>query len=177
MSLAAAPMFTTDGFVPCSLSVANRLLVEWGHNLGPVHRPFRSEPWVFLVDGQPMSVAVSASIVSNTLTDDEGRVLYRRGQVVELARLASAQRWASRLMLRWWREVAARRWECWPIEAAVSYSQNARHPGNLYRFDGWRKVRTNCGSTGGGAWSRPRYATDAHRGAKTLWLYEYGAAA
>lgn len=132
-----------------SLTEANRLLVRWGHDLGPVNRSFRSEPWVFLVDGRPMSVAVSCSIVSAHVSDSASNVLYRPEQVVELARLASAERWATRLMLRWWREVGARRWECWPVKAAVSYSDK-NHTGNLYRWDGWRMVNDNCGSSGGG---------------------------
>ena len=168
MTLASLlPMSLTDGFVPCDLDEANDLLVRWGHNLGAVHRPFRSESWAFLVDGRPVSVAVSASVVSSTVAG------FRRGEVVELARLASAERWANRLMLRWWREVAAQRWECWPVRAAISYSQNARHSGDLYRFDGWEKVSDDCGSTGGGAWSRKRYATDAVAGKKTLWVWRY----
>jgi hypothetical protein len=31
----------------------------------------------------------------------------------------------------------------------------------------------NCGSNGGGAWSRKRYAGDAVHGKKTLWGYVY----
>ena len=31
------------GLMPLSVGDANDLLVEWGHNLGPVHRPFRQE--------------------------------------------------------------------------------------------------------------------------------------
>ena len=76
-------------------------------------------------------------------------------------------------MLRIWREVCAPRWHYWPVRAAVSYSQNQRHEGRIYRFDGWTKVTDQAGSTGGGAWSRKRYAGDAHHGKKTLWLWEY----
>jgi hypothetical protein len=167
------PMALTDGFVPCSLDEANRLLVAFGHKLGPVNRPFRSEPWLFLVDSRPVSVAVSASIVSRHVSNDEGKVLYRRGEVVELARQASSVRWANRLMLRWWREVGALRWECWPVKAAVLYHHTELHNGDLYRFDGWRRVRSGCGSSGGGTWSSPRSADDASHGPKDLWLWEY----
>lgn len=181
------PMALTDGFVPCSLAEANRLLVQFGHNLGGVNRPFRSEPWVFLVDGVPMSVAVSASIISGAVSVHRGHDLkakpktdcttecrtYERTEVVELARLASASDWANRLMLRWWREVAAPRWTCWPVKAAISYSQNARHAGGLYRFDGWERWSEDCGSSGGGTWSRGRDSYHAAAGSKTLWVWRY----
>ena len=93
--------------------------------------------------------------------------------MVELARLGASVPWASRVILRLWRETCAPRWKCWPVRAAVSYSHNAMHTGNLYRFDGWRPVRDDCGSSGGGSWSRPRYATDVVHGKKTLWLWRY----
>jgi antitoxin VapB len=178
------PLTLTDGFVPTSLADANDLLVAFGHNLGPVNRPFRSEPWVFLVDGQPMAVAVGASIISSTVASHLGHHVqtepcttecrtYARGEVVELARLASSTSWANRLMLRWWKEVAAPRWTCWPVKAAISYSQNTRHGGDLYRFDGWVKGRSDCGSSGGGTWSRGRSTSDAAAGTKTIWVWRY----
>lgn len=157
------------GVVPVRLADANALLARWGHKLGPVHRPFRSEAWALEVDGRPLSVAVTCSIVSSTVAG------YRCREVVELARLCSEPgvAWANRVMLRLWREVLARRWALWPVKAAVSYSHNAMHRGELYRTDGWEKVTEKAGSSGGGAWSRPRYAGEAHHGSKTLWLWRY----
>ena len=156
--------------VPLSVPVTNDLLVRWGHRFGPVHRPFRSEAFALEVDGVPVALAVSASVVSGTVAG------FRRQEAVELARLCASpeHRWATRVMLRLWREVCAPRWKCWPVRVAVAYSQNAHHLGDVYRFDGWRRVSDNCGSSGGGAWSRPRYASDAVYGKKTLWVYEYG---
>ena len=98
---------------------------------------------------------------------------YQRGQLVELARLASCERWANRVMLRLWREVCAPRWACWPVAAAISYSHNAMHTGNLYRFDGWEKFSDDCGSSGGGTWSTKRTRNSAHAGSKTLWVWRY----
>jgi len=112
---------------------------------------------------------MSASAVSSTV------VGYQRDQVVELARLCSARgaAWASRVMIRLWREVFARRWPDWPVLAAISYSQNAHHRGDLYRFDGWTKIRDDAGSTGGGTWTRQREDGHVARGAKSLWLWRY----
>jgi len=153
------------------LATANGLLVEWGHRLGPCERPFRSEAYALTVEGKPVAVAISASAVSAVVGD------YRRNEVVELARLCAHPScpWANRVLLRLWREVCAPRWASWTPQAAVSYSQNAHHTGDLYRFDGWEKVRENCGSTGGGTWSTRRAADAPVAGRKTLWAWRYGA--
>lgn len=159
------------GVLPITPDEANDHLVAWGHKLGPVNRPFRMEAWALEVDGRPVVVAVSASAVSDTVAG------FRRTEVVELARQCAAPgcAWANRVMLRLWREVLAPRWDCWPVKAAISYSKNGMHKGDLYRFDGWEKVTETAGSGGGGSWSRPRYATDAVHGPKTLWLWRYDA--
>lgn len=165
----ALPVGDAAGLSLITLTDANRLLEAWQHYLGPVNRPFGSQAWALTLDGHPISVAVSASAVSATAAG------LRRQELVELARLCThpEQRWATRPMLRLWREVAARRWPYWPTAAAIAYSQNSRHDGALYRFDGWTKVADDCGSSGGGAWSRPRTAGDATHGRKTLWIYRY----
>lgn len=149
----------------------NELLVEWAHNLGPCNRPFGQQGWAFMVDGQPVSVAMSASIVSSTVCE------LRCQQVVELARLCSkpGKNWATRPMLRLWREVCGPRWPYWPVEAAISYSQNARHQGDIYRFDGWERFTETAGSSGGGTWSTPRVEGDPHEGSKSGWVWRYGA--
>lgn len=172
------------------IAEANDLLVRWGHKLGKVERPFRQEAYALEVDGVPISVAISASTVSKTVRGALTRkvnggkrgetfevpVCYRRTEVVELARLGSdpAYPWASRVMLRLWRSVLAQRWDCWPVVAAVSYSHNRYHDGELYRFDGWELINERCGSRGGGNHSRLREDDDAVYGPKRLWLWKYG---
>jgi antitoxin VapB len=143
------------GLYPIEVAQANAFLVKVGHRLGPVNRPFRQEAFGLEVDGHLMAVAVSASMVADHVTtlDLEGAPdeRFNRQEVVELARLAAA----------------GPRWSGWPVRALISYSHNAMHRGDLYRFDGWVKVRSDAGSSGGGSWSRPRYATDAVHGSKT----------
>lgn len=156
-----------SGVYPVEMDEANYMLCAWGHKLGPCKRPFGQEGYCLEVAGKPVAVAVSASIVHGPVAG------YDLKQVVELARLAAGERWACRVMIRLWREACAKLWPHWPVQAAVSYSHNAMHSGNLYRFDGWEKIREDCGSSGGGAWSRKRYAGDAHHGKKTLWLWRY----
>lgn len=155
------------GLYPCHVDDANAWLVRWQHRLGPVHRPFRQEAFALEIAGDVVAVAVSASIVNGPVAG------FERDEVVELARLGAGLPWANRVMLRLWRECAAPRWGGWPVKAAVSYSHNAMHPGNLYRFDGWEKVTETAGSHGGGCWSRKRYATEAVYGRKTLWVWRY----
>jgi hypothetical protein len=157
----------------CDMDVANSYLESWGHRLGAIHRPFHAEAFVFTLFGQPIAVAVSASIVSSTVAE------FRRQDVVECARLCSAPgyAWASRIMLRLWREVCVACWPCWEVKAAVSYSQNAHHSGNLYRFDGWSKASEQAGSRGGGTWTHTRSPEDAAAGKKTLWIWRYPMAA
>ena len=161
--------------MPIEIEDANRFLVDVvKHRLGACERPFRQEAYAIEVDELMVSVAISASAVSDTILDENGTE-FNRTQLVELARLGSAPHfsWASRVMIRLWREVCGPRYNPWTPKLAISYSQNAHHKGDLYRFDGWTKVRENAGSNGGGAWSRKRYAGDAHYGAKTLWLWRY----
>lgn len=157
------------GVYPITLAEANRLLLQWDHKLGELRRPFRNEGWALMLSGEPIAVATSSSIVHGPvdgLTTQE---------VVELSRLCAkpGNRWANRVMLRLWREVCAPSWPCWPVKAAVSYSHNAMHAGDIYRTDGWTRVKTNAGSRGGGSWSRERYAGDAHYGTKSLWVWRY----
>lgn len=163
------PMFPVAALAEVPLTQANQLVTAWGHKLGACNRPFGSQSWVLFIDEQPVSVAISASIVSDQAAG------YPCGQLVELARLCSAEPWANRVALRLWRQVCAPRWPYWPALAAVSYSQNWRHDGDLYRFDGWRKVTEDAGADcgPGATWSKKRSPDDPRRGKKTLWLWEY----
>jgi hypothetical protein len=174
---------------------ANALITEWGHELGACNRPFGQQGWVLDIDGRPVSVAMSASTVSDQVSAPASlpvwlagppgclvgeltyRQVWRRGEIVELARQCSppGNRWANRVMLRLWREVCARRWPYWPVRAAISYQLNARHDGAMYRFDGWRKLTETAGAEcgPGATWSVKRAEGDPRSGRKTLWLWEW----
>jgi len=167
LPLAVAPILA---FTQIAVNQGNVLLSEWDHYLGPANRPFGMQAWALEVDSQPIAVAISASTVSATAAGLE------RTTVVELARLCShpAHRWATRPTLRLWREIAGPRWPYWRAVAAVAYSQNARHGGAIYRFDGWRRVTDNCGrSAGAGTWTKPRPTGERSRGRKSLWIWNY----
>jgi hypothetical protein len=154
---------------PVEPEEVNELLSAWEHRLGPVNRPFTQQGWVLCLDTRPAACAMSGSTVSATVAG------YARTEVVELTRLCARPdlRWINRVMLRLWREVGAPRWPDWEVKAAVSYSHNSYHAGEIYRCDGWKLVREACGSGGGGCHSRPRYATGAVYGKKRLWLWKY----
>lgn len=118
----------------------------------------------------PVSCAVSASTVSAHVRDEATGAIWPRRECVELARLCSGEPWATRVMLRLWREVCAPQWPHWPVKHLIAYSQNDRHEGRIYRFDGWRKFTESGGSSGGGTWSTKRTASHAASGSKTGWV-------
>jgi hypothetical protein len=171
--------FPVAGLMPVSLAWANTLLTRWGHYLGPCERPFGAQAWTLEVESRAVAVAVGCSTVSEHIAGEDrgGPVHMARAELIELARLCAdpGHRWATRPMLRLWREIAAPRWPYWPVTAAVAYSQNRRHAGDIYRWDGWTRIADNCGAQlgAGGTWSRKRRATDAVHGQKSLWLWRY----
>lgn len=155
-------------FAPITKRDANALLTAWNHPLGAFNRPFGYQAWGMAIDGQAVAVAVSASTVGSTSAG------YERRQVVDLARIARHpdHPGVMRVMLRLWRDYLARRWDYWPVHAAVSYGLPGK-AGNLYRFDGWRKIGTCKPWAGGATWSNPSRANSIGDGLKALWVYEY----
>lgn len=157
-------------FAPITRRQANDLLHTFGHPLGPYNRPFGFQAWGLAVDGMAVAVAVSGSTVGARAAG------YDRRQVVDLARIARhpAHPGVMRVMLRLWRDYLARRWEHWPVQAAVSYALPGK-VGNLYRFDGWRNAGKCKPWAGGGTWSNPSKANSIADGVKSVFVYEYPA--
>ena len=151
-ALTTMSLFPLASFDLIANDEADALLVLWGHWLGACHRPFGRQSFGLALERQIISVAVSASTINATCGG------LPRQEIVELARCASHPhyRWATRVCLRLWRELAPACWarKYWPVTACVSYSNALRHTGNLYRFDGWTKVADVAGGTAGGNWSR-----------------------
>ena len=144
---------------------ADELLARWGHYLGPCRRPFGRQSFGLEVFGEVISVAVSASTPNGKCAG------YDRDEVVELARLCTHpdHRWATRVCLRLWREIAPRYWseKYWPVKACVAYANSLRHSGDVYRFDGWKKAATVKGGVAGGGWQRKKRYDP-----KTVWVWE-----
>jgi hypothetical protein len=153
----------------------DRALRDWGHYLGANDRPFGRQDFGLFVDDDLVAVAVSASTVGATCAG------FDRFEVVELARLVRRPdaRWCTRVALRLWREIAPTCWrnvyrDKWPhVRAVVSYSNETRHRGDIYRFDGWQKFGVNRGSTGGGGYTKVRETSEA----KAVWFYPLEVAA
>lgn len=157
-------MFPLVGFYKIDNSEADKLLREWCHWLGGCNRPFGRQSFAVDVCGKgAVSIAVSASTVNATCGG------YDRQSVVELARLCSHpnERWATRVCLRLWREVGAPLWPYWEVKALVSYANNNRHTGDVYRFDGWKKVAEVAGGVAGGGWQRGKRYEE-----KSVWSYK-----
>lgn len=143
---------------------ADAALEQWGHWLGGCARPFGRNSFGLRFGKKLVAVAVSASTAGTRCGG------YSRYEVVELARLCADPEFRSytRVALRLWRETAPRVWadHYWPVKACVSYSNALRHTGDIYRFDGWRKI----GNVRGG------YATGGYQAGtafdpKTVWVY------
>lgn len=153
----------------------NQLLIDWCHELGACDRPFGQDQWGLVVGDRITSVAVSASIISPTVTDATGSV-WPRSRAVELARICTrpGENWATRPMLRLWRAVLVHEWEHWPVDLAVSYATPGQ-VGHIYRHDGWTRVRQVKRSSPGATstWSKPSATDVIGDGRKTLWTYKY----
>lgn len=167
------PIFT---FGRIDDDVADARLVEWGHWLGACNRPFGRQSFGLTYCGELVSVAVSASTVNASCGG------WPRNQVVELARQCShpLHRDLTRVMVRLWRIFAPRAWshQYWPVKAVVSYSNRNRHSGDIYRFDGWKKIKdvpggragvnTGDGRGPGRGWTRPRKNYEP----KSVWVFQ-----
>lgn len=162
-------MFPLLSFVEIDNHEAERALIRSEHYLGPCNRPYAKQSFGLLLRGQLVSIAVSASTPAPTCDR------YARKEVVELARLASLPGYNTftRVAIRAWREIAPAVWaqRYWHPIACVSYSSETRHKGDVYRFDGWRKVAIVRGSTGGGHHSKRQERDD-----KAIWVWKLGIA-
>jgi hypothetical protein len=157
-------LFPLAAWDRCNDAVADAALVRWGHWLGGCNRSFGRQSFGLWLAGELVAVAVSASTVNKSCAG------YRRQECVELARLCShpEHRDLTQVALRLWRVTAASEWSAhyWPVRAYVAYSNRLRHSGDLYRFDGWRRVADVPGGVAGGNWSRARRYEP-----KSVWTY------
>lgn len=121
------------------IEMANNLLVEWGHRMGPVRRPKYAieAAHALFQHGRPVAVTVAGETVREVV----GQTGITRDDAVELIRLCAARSHLCRPMLRLWREMIFP-----PIAAAhrrtvaISYQDQALHRGDVYRFDGWLDI-------------------------------------
>ena len=114
------------------MQLANSKLEEWGHKMGTCNRPMG----ILVAHGlfhfnDLIALTVTADLVRETCAG------LHRHEAIELARLIANRPHINRVMLRLWREFV---FPYFQKPWAVSYQDEALHNGNIYRFDGWKKL-------------------------------------
>jgi len=152
-------LFPLVSFDSIDLAEANRMLMAWGHRMGPMERPEYAETPHFALfhDGKPVAVAMAATLVRDHVGG--GLDHLTRVNTIELARLCAERPGLCRVALRLWREFVLP--QLAPI--AISYQDADLHNGNTYRFDGW--ARGGFSSSG----SDMRSGRKGRR--KWIWVY------
>ena len=131
-------------------------LLENAHKMGVCHRPIgKLVSHGLFAHERLRAITVTADLVSETCGT------LTREEAIELARLCSDDHSLCRVMLRLWREFI---FPAFRKEWAVSYQDETLHNGNIYRFDGWRKIAV-----------KQRSGTDKRSGRigriKTVWAW------
>ena len=154
-------MFPLATFDKLDLHEANRLLVKWGHKMGPLARG-NSESLhchALFAHGEPVGLATTSSLIREHVGGGLSHINRTNG--VELSRLCAGEPWACRVVLRLWRELV---FPGLGRQYAISYQDANMHTGNVYRFDGWAR----CGYSSSG--------TDSRSGRKSrnkwIWVWE-----
>ncbi|MBF0584847.1 MAG: hypothetical protein HQL80_11530 [Magnetococcales bacterium] len=130
-------MIVTYGSI--DLATANACLIAWEHRMGPLRRGNqRGVHHGLFHDGQPVAVTMASTLIRERVGGVEGMVL-DRGNTVELSRLCAVRPGLCRVALRLWREFVFPFLDGGYLYA-ISYQDAAQHSGNIYRFDGWRRV-------------------------------------
>jgi antitoxin VapB len=122
---------------------ANECLLRWEHKHGPNNRPQFRAPIDFGLRrrGELLAVATADTLIRPTCD-------FTRAEAFELSRLCAAAPRLTRLMLRLWTELGYPEIvRAWGSPWAISYQDAIKHTGNLYRFDGWLRLRYTTGGS------------------------------
>ncbi|MEG8184199.1 hypothetical protein GZH49_37675 [Nocardia terpenica] len=184
-------------FYQVTVQEAGELLIAWRHPLHlpdddhpngrPYTRPFGSMAFVMEDRGRPAAAVVLASTINASVCKARG---WHRYNTVDLARIARSpdrrDQQCLRAVLRIARDYLAPLWlgtyPAWDARsaqlcgsaqlAALSSTSLPGTSGNLYRFDGFERIRRATGGHGGGH-QRPSAANAIGDGARGLWVYRY----
>jgi antitoxin VapB len=156
-------------FAECGLDDVNRLLVAWGHRMGPLDRGVTNYGcegyYALLHHREPIAVATHSTLIRDHAGG--GLAHLTRDNTIELSRLCAARPGLCRVMLRLWRELV---FPALGLRYALSYQDADLHTGNTYRFDGWKR-----------SLEMSRSGTDARTGKrgrnKWVWYWELPAVA
>ncbi len=157
-------MFPIVTFDQIELAEANKLLVEFGHKMGPLHRGNQGA-WCHAMfhNDEPVGVVTASYLIAEYVGGSNQK--WNRSNAVELSRLAASRKSICRVVLRSWREfvfpVIAKQKN---FVAAVSYQDLDQHTGNTYRFDGWKKIGTSS--------SGPDRRSNRPGRRKAIWVWE-----
>lgn len=137
-------MFPIATFESVELDRANRMLVDWGHRMGPLLRGNSAalHCHALLVHGEPVGLACTSSLIREHVGGGLGHLT--RANTIELSRLCARDSWACRVVLRLWRETV---FPALGYAAAISYQDSSMHSGNIYRFDGWHRAGYSSSGT------------------------------
>ena len=184
-------------FYQVDIAEAEELLIAWQHPLHladeeypngrPYSRPYGSLSFVMEDRGRVAAAVVLASTVNASVCKERG---WHRYNTVDLARIARSpdrrDEQCLRAVLRiarlyftplWlgaypgWDERSAELCGQPQIEALSSTSLPGT-PGQMYRFDGFERIRVTKGAKGGGH-QKPSAANAIADGARGLWVYRY----
>jgi antitoxin VapB len=133
--------FPIATFETCEIEEANRLLVSWGHKMGPCNRPEQYGLWCHVLrhEGEPVALTVTAPLVREHVGG--GNDWMTRENTIELARLCASRKGLCRVALRMWREF---HFPSHRLPWAMSYQDADLHTGATYKNDGWRRVGELC---------------------------------
>lgn len=135
-------LFPLVTFDQINLETANRLLVLWQHQMGPLNRPMNGGllsgggdvAHGLQFEGEFVAVTTTSSLIRENVA---GFPHLNRSNTVELSRLCACRPGLCRVALRLWREFV---FAPLGIPWAISYQDHHRHTGDVYRFDGWTKI-------------------------------------
>lgn len=117
------------------LKEANFYLEKWQHKMGPLARGKQGAVCHMLYfRDEPMAVTTASNLISSNIA---GQPRLTRENTIELSRLCACRANICRVALRMWREFI------FPelgYSVAISYQDKNLHTGNIYRFDGWKKI-------------------------------------
>jgi hypothetical protein len=137
-------MFPIATFEPIELARFNDRLVQWGHKMGPLLRGNSSalHCHALCVNCDPVAIASTSSLIREHVGG--GLSHLDRSNTIELSRVCASNPWACRVILRLWRELV---FPALGYRYAISYQDAIEHSGNLYRFDGWKRMGYSSSGT------------------------------
>ncbi|MCF6467314.1 hypothetical protein FAF44_02655 [Nonomuraea sp. MG754425] len=194
----ALRMSPVVAFYQVDLPEVVELLIAWRHPLHlpddehpdgrPYTRPFGSLAFVMEDRGRVAAAVVLASTINASVSKTDGLHRYNTVDLARIARspdrrdercLRAVLRIARMYLVPMWLGAYAR-WDARSAELcggqpqieALSSTSLPGTPGQLYRFDGFERIRVSKGPKGGSR-QKPSAANEIADGARGLWVYRY----